>query len=630
MPVTLFALAPQGLDSSNGRPRIHLRGRARVEAHAAREAGEMVLAGTATDDAGRPAALRVALELTRTEKLENRNPIAAKPAGVEAQPISLASVAPEACRVARADSPHDLVSLESPTRILLSTGALGQFCVRLSLPPAEYTAHLTAEGTSSSAPIDPTAVDLPFDAARRPVRLEFAGTRHGSAMAVCWLDEGGANDAASAEAEVIATTEVDGAAQPLDRLALHLTNEAGQALGSAVTDDEGRGRFVLAPSLLGPPGPGELRVAFEGNAAFGAASATQAVQRRTHVTLSLPASRNAALPPASPEDGISLAVRATQDCASRGCGGDPRGIVEARAQGALVGASPIFHGEAHLFVTFTPPPAAVEAVIELHYVPASPWWVERDVVVVAQPVLPPGIAGRLAVGIAGALVLAWFVLARVRSNAAARERSAPRVQKPTPPTARVTLIESTGQNSGWRGYVIDGHNRRAVPGAAVVVAQRTFAQVASVVSSATSDSSGAFELPAAPAEVTRSCDIVVRAHLYADFRTACPPEGVLEIALTLRRRVLLERLVEWARRRGGPFHLRPEPTPGHVRLIAVAQAGLEPHREAKLEQWAAAVEEAAFGPEPVDERVQSRVEELAPNPARQGPQKDARDRRLPR
>ena len=42
-------------------------------------------------------------------------------------------------------------------------------------------------------------------------------------------------------------------------------------------------------------------------------------------------------------------------------------------------------------------------------------------------------------------------------------------------------------------------------------------------------------------------------------------------ALVLRKRALLDRLVEWARRRGLPYDARPEPTPGHVRRAAAGE-----------------------------------------------------------
>jgi len=85
-----------------------------------------------------------------------------------------------------------------------------------------------------------------------------------------------------------------------------------------------------------------------------------------------------------------------------------------------------------------------------------------------------------------------------------------------------------------------------------------------------------------------------------------PVAGELEIALVSRRRKLLERLVQWARRRGPPFDARPEPTPAQVRRAA------ESAMPAAAE-WASAIERAAFDRDDVDARVENEVMELDPD-----------------
>jgi hypothetical protein len=78
--------------------------------------------------------------------------------------------------------------------------------------------------------------------------------------------------------------------------------------------------------------------------------------------------------------------------------------------------------------------------------------------------------------------------------------------------------------------------------------------------------------------------------------------------------MLLDRLVAWARRRGKPFDARPEPTPGHVRRAA-GRLEFEVDQRARaeeIEQWATAVERAAYGGAPVDARAQAKVDDLAP------------------
>jgi hypothetical protein len=93
--------------------------------------------------------------------------------------------------------------------------------------------------------------------------------------------------------------------------------------------------------------------------------------------------------------------------------------------------------------------------------------------------------------------------------------------------------------------------------------------------------------------------------LHGQLRRPMPEPGELDVALVLRKRALLDRLVAWARRRGLPFDARPEPTPGHVRRAAAG--------EFTVARWADAVERAAFGGQVVDSRVEGEVERLAPD-----------------
>ncbi len=101
----------------------------------------------------------------------------------------------------------------------------------------------------------------------------------------------------------------------------------------------------------------------------------------------------------------------------------------------------------------------------------------------------------------------------------------------------------------------------------------------------------------------------VEGPLHARLVQPLPPPGELSIALVLRRRALLARLVTWARRRGRPFDVKPEPTPGHVRRAAAddftTAAGPMP--------WSA---RSSVGGE-VDARMEGEIERMAP--PEQGP-----------
>jgi hypothetical protein len=63
----------------------------------------------------------------------------------------------------------------------------------------------------------------------------------------------------------------------------------------------------------------------------------------------------------------------------------------------------------------------------------------------------------------------------------------------------------------------------------------------------------------------------------------------------LRRRALLNRLVQWAERRGKPWiRSNGDPTPAHVAGVA------EQESEPQVGRWARAVEQLAYGPNSPD------------------------------
>src|SRR5207253_2098984 len=179
-------------------------------------------------------------------------------------------------------------------------------------------------------------------------------------------------DAKSLTVDAVATIEGGGATRPGGGLALTIANESGATLAAATTDGAGQARFTLDPAKAGPPGRGELRVVFAGNADVGRASRAAEIERHTRVELDVP---DAANPPArrlaagAPEDGVTIEVTA------RAAGGDvPGGSVEARVADAVVGAAPIEHGRAKLTVTFSPPEGLTEVPLSLRYAASTPWY----------------------------------------------------------------------------------------------------------------------------------------------------------------------------------------------------------------------------------------------------------------
>jgi len=557
--------------AADGTQRIHVKGTARIDAHAARANGKLVLSGTVVDDAARPLpSARLAMDVAR--------------AGTPGVKGSLVGASPEPCSDGGARP-----VLERADLLGLPTDDAARFCVRLLLPTDRYLVHLESRPTGM---VEGAKLDLPVDLALEAVTLRFDPERP-----VLWLDE--EETGAATVLEVVASTEDDGVTTAAVGLPLTLANEAGLTLGTAATNASGRARFAVDPARLGAPGKGELRVAYAGGADASASAQTMQVERRTRVALTALDATDGQLPAGSPEDGVPLRVGATARCARRGCAGVPGGTVEARVGDAIVGAGSLEHGEAKIVATFAMP-AANDVALRLRYVADAPWYQPASELAVTLPVRPPSPWKKLPLALAALAAVAWLVLARLppRVKDASSGKAA---QGARPPAAGVELVEAGPAARGWSGRVHDVHDRTAVAGARVAVERRGFERVACVVETVAGDDGG-FVLP--PVDVHPGDELVAEGPLHAPLRRPLPHAGVLDVALLLRRRALLDRLVAWARARGKPFDARPEATPGHVRRAA--------GKELPVVRWAEAVEQAAYGGGRVDAAVQGEIDRMAP------------------
>jgi hypothetical protein len=88
-----------------------------------------------------------------------------------------------------------------------------------------------------------------------------------------------------------------------------------------------------------------------------------------------------------------------------------------------------------------------------------------------------------------------------------------------------------------------------------------------------------------------------------------PPPGTLVLSLMSRRRTLLSRFVDWVTRDGG-WERRAEATPGELALRT---------ERAEVAVWARAVDEAAFGPDPLSEAKEQSVLGREPSHNRKQP-----------
>src|SRR6185436_9135022 len=123
----------------------------------------------------------------------------------------------------------------------------GRFCVRMALVLDRYEASLSFAGTKL---VDAARVDVKFDLARRPLSLRLDPEPRVIAL-----------DPAELSIEAVAETE-DGSARGLR---LVLGTDAAHTLAEATTNGSGRAAFRVPMEKIGPPGRGELHVAFVGD-----------------------------------------------------------------------------------------------------------------------------------------------------------------------------------------------------------------------------------------------------------------------------------------------------------------------------------------------------------------------------
>lgn len=555
--------------------RIRVRGSAKIVAHASRDQGELVLSGSLVDDAGQPLpAESVTIHVARESDPRDVKVIEGLRA---ARTCDRNTDRPPTAYGVRVVGPPDAPD------VVAVTDEGGRFCFRAKLVPDRHLAHLSWRGSNL---VDGADTDLAFDLSRQALLLRFDPTPRIVSL-----------DAPKIGFEATALVEDDGATQAKPGLSLVLANEKGEELGRSTTDTSGRARYSVDAARLGPPGRGALRVSFEGNreTAFGVHVAE--IERRVKVTLRVPAAEKGELKPLVPEDGIPLVV----DVASA-MGPVAEGGVEARIGDAVIGAAPVERGLARLTLTFTA--QGNEALVRLRYVPSAPWYEPLGEPTVKLPIRGPGLAAKAPILLAGLAVLAFFLVGRVASKG----------NKPEPAPApakidmdrgkpRLDVVRAAERGEvGWRGRVVDAHEGTPVRGARIWVERGTF-EGKNMLASVGTDANGAFELPHIEGLVGNE-QMAVEAPLHARLVQPMPPAGELSIALVLRRRALLGRLVTWARRRGRPFDVKPEPTPGHVRRAAAD--------DFQTARWADAVERAVFGGGEVDARMESEIERMAP------------------
>jgi hypothetical protein len=460
-----------------------------------------------------------------------------------------------------------------------------------------------------SAFLEGARADIPLDPDRRAVTLRFDPE-----PSVIDMDE----DTRSVDA--IATTEEDGEISAANGIQLQLSNEAAFVLASATTDAHGRARFQVATANLGAPGRGELRVSFAGNANEGESVHPAPVERRTRVRIDGSTSSESSSWSLAPEDRAQVDVRAVAACAEHGCVSSPTGTVEVSIGETRVGVAALANGHARLDVILgkslgASAPAPTETFFRLRFIADTPWFLPAGDAFVRRVPAPKSAWARALVMLAGLFAAAWVVASRMRRD---RPNDPPPLPETRPPArAGLFVLRQGVSESDLVGRAIDAHEGDPIAGA-IVRLERPGFRSTDVVCETTSDIHGHFRLRGGRA----GDEIVVESRAYSTLRCPVASSGEVEVALVLRRRKLVDDLVGWARRRGGRFDARPEPTPGHVKRAA---GGEEP-----LASWAEALERAAYGGEVVDQEVEARVNRLAPSTHAAPEASDEPDRRPPR
>jgi hypothetical protein len=563
-----------GAEPGAGESALHVRvrGASRIEAQGVRIDGSaMQLRGSLVDDANMPIAKGpVTITVAR--------------AGTPSKSMTLPNGG-ESCGTVRD------ARIDADGTAHVTTDDAGRFCLRLPLPIERYAVHVQFPG---SAYVDAATIDVPVDLSRRACALAFTPEPR-----VLSLD----GKAALTTIDAMATLESDGATSTGAGLPLTLSTERGP-LGYATTDASGHARFAIDPATLGPPGQGELRLSFQGNADASAASRVAAIERHARVTLDAIGAHDGELPPGAPEDGVAIAVHA------RAAAGEVMGgSVEARVNDVVVGAAPIDAGMAHVVATFAildSLGSEKEIPITLRYVPSAPWFEPGADSTWRLPIRGRSPLHQAPLVLAGLAIVAWFVASRAQ-RARVLAKSAPRAttRAVSRGEAKLDIVRmEKDANAGWRGRAIDADDASPIAAARVQIERPAFGR-AEILASAVTDDEGRFVLARV---VPRAGDeLAIEAPLHVTLRRALPPASELDAQLVLRKRALLSRMVAWAKARGRPFDARPDPTPGHVRRAA--------GDDFRVARWADAIERAAYAGEPVDARVEADVDRLAPSPA---------------
>ncbi len=550
--LTLTQLANTTTGTALAGPRVQVRGTSRIEMHAWGPADRLTITGTVRDEIG-AAAARARLVLAAL--------------GPQQAPIAWTSIHP-------CGQPPPAVAAEHTDHVA-DTDDSGAFCVVASLDWSHVSIRATFGGDVLH---EPTRTEIVWDAAQRAMELMFSPRPDR-------IDLDSPRARIAARIVVPPDVRVGGNE-------IRLEDDKAHALATARTDDQGVVLFDVPTAAFGGPGIGTLRAVFSGTQDLSATEVAASVTRIVRVRLQLDRDHVQG----DTSAGVQVQVRAT---GSRGP--VQEGAVEAVAGTERVGVAPVQQGQANVVVSFARP-RADRTKVQLRFVSDAPYYQPGDGVDVTVQNVASSTLLRYVPVLVAAGVAAWLV----RGWRRPKRREQPRVGAALAPLGHpsIEVLASSGQPYKWKGTVRDAHDGDPIAHARVRVIAPSFVEL-DVVCEAMTDERGAFEFEIPGSK--RELRMRVEAPLHVDLERALPPASELVISLASRRRALLQRLVEWARRAGRPWDAAPEPTPGHVARVADRQL-----KRRDVAVWADAVESKAYGAEPVDARAEREVKSVEP------------------
>lgn len=544
--VTLVSLVPPVAAA----PRVQVRGNSRLEVRASGPRDRIQVSGTLRDETGSPV----------PDALVVLTPMADSTMDIPWKTVGSCSGEGGA---GAGTVEHAVV-----------TDSMGGFCVVGSLARGEALVRLVYaggplhEGTRSEVLWNAQQQPLTVSFAPRPERVDLDGQR-----VVIFAR---------------ATTPPGVSSQGLT---LVLTEDEGRALATTMTDEAGAAHFDFASSAMQGPGIGTLHVTFPGREDLATTSASATVTRTARVRLAAQQQEVRG----DPSRGLVVRVQALT---SRGPASS--GTIEASLDHDVVGTGHVADGWADVVMTFRPRRDTGSHGVTLRYRPDAPYFEQAGSISVAVIAVQPSLWLRAVPLVLAALVGTWLLRGWWRPKRRERQAMArPSVKG----VSSLEIVRPLNTRDRWTGKVVDAHDESPIAHARVRVVVPTFLELDVVVDERT-NARGIFEFVLRTAE--KDLRLRVESEFHGEIDRPLPPASEMVVALVSRRRLLLDRLVRWARRSGKPWHQQPDPTPGHVARVARGQRG------DAVARWAERVEAGAYGPDPVDYRSEKEVRDMEP------------------